>query len=207
MQDTDIEVATHGGAFLTSKVLKVSELVVVFVVGLSVIICGSAMFGDSMAIYLGSIWAANLLMLAIAYLGLRWRGQSWAHFGLATHIGGWRSIIQAVLQSIPVFVLAVAAFVAGAILMANLFGMPEGADTSRYEYLQGNLGLILLALASVYVVSAFAEEVIYRAFLITRITELFGGGNREAQSMWLSQALNPSIRSPAISPRSPQTWL
>ena len=56
--------------------------------------------------------------------------------------------------------------------MANLVGMPESADMSKYDYLQGNLTMTILALGSVYVVSAFAEEVIYRGFLITRISEL-----------------------------------
>ena len=56
--------------------------------------------------------------------------------------------------------------------MANLVGMPETADMSKYDYLQGNLAMTILALGSVYVVSSFAEEVIYRGFLITRISEL-----------------------------------
>lgn len=59
--------------------------------------------------------------------------------------------------------------------MANLVGMPEPADMSKYDYLRGNLGMTILALGSVYFVSAFAEEVIHRGFLITRIVELAGG--------------------------------
>ena len=60
--------------------------------------------------------------------------------------------------------------------MANLVGMPESADMSRYDYLRGNLAMTILALGSVYLVSSFAEEVIYRGFLITRITALVGSG-------------------------------
>ena len=60
--------------------------------------------------------------------------------------------------------------------MANLIGMPEKADMSKYYYLRGNLPMTMLALGSVYMVSAFAEEVIYRGFLITRISELGGYG-------------------------------
>ena len=47
---------------------------------------------------------------------------------------------------------------------------------SGYEYLQGNLPMLLLALAGVYVVSSFGEEVIYRGFLMTRIAEMGKGG-------------------------------
>lgn len=156
--------------------MQLSEVVVVFVVGVSVILAANAAFGDHPAVHIGSIWAANLLMLAVIYGGLRSRGQSWSHFGLVLRWRDWRSVGKAVLQSLPVFVFAIAAFVTGAILMANLVGMPEPADMSRYAYLQGNLPMTIVALASVYLVSAFAEEVIYRGFLITRITELMSGG-------------------------------
>lgn len=54
----------------------------------------------------------------------------------------------------------------GSIVAANLMTIPEGADMSGYNYLQGNLPMLLLALAGVYVVSSFGEEVIYRGFLI-----------------------------------------
>ena len=47
---------------------------------------------------------------------------------------------------------------------------------SGYNYLQGNLPMLILSLAGVYVVSSFGEEVIYRGFLINRIAELGAGG-------------------------------
>ena len=159
----------------SSKYLQVSEIVGVFVVGAAAILGGMAVFGNSPVASIGSIWAANLLMLAVIHWGLRVRSQSWAHLGLILARPNLRAISIAVLQSLPVFAMAVAAFVAGAIVMANIVGMPEGADMSKYSYLKGNLTLTILALGSVYVVSAFAEEVIYRGFLITRITELAAG--------------------------------
>lgn len=64
----------------------------------------------------------------------------------------------------------------GAIVMANIVGIPEGADMSAYNYLSGNLPMLILALVGVYFVSSFGEEVVYRAFLINRIAELGGGG-------------------------------
>ena len=56
--------------------------------------------------------------------------------------------------------------------MANITGIPESADMSGYDYLKNNLGMFLLSLAGVFIVSSFGEEVIYRAFLINRITQL-----------------------------------
>jgi len=58
------------------------------------------------------------------------------------------------------------------VVAANIVGIPEGADMSGYNYLQGNLVRLLLALPAVYVVSSFGEEVVYRGFLINRLAEL-----------------------------------
>ena len=124
----------------------------------------------------GVVWVANILVLVMVWLGLRLRGQGWAHFGLSFRGANRRVVVRAVLLSLVVFVAAVAAFVVGAIVMANIVGIPEGADMSGYNYLSGNLPMLILALVGVYIVSSFGEEVVYRAFLINRIAELGGGG-------------------------------
>ena len=45
---------------------------------------------------------------------------------------------------------------------------------SGYNYLQGNLPMLPGALLGIFIVSSFGEEVIYRGFLITRISEMAG---------------------------------
>jgi membrane protease YdiL (CAAX protease family) len=59
--------------------------------------------------------------------------------------------------------------------MANIVGIPEGANFQSYEYLRGNPGMLLLSLAGVYVVSSFGEEVLFRGYLMTRCAEFFDG--------------------------------
>ena len=154
------------------KPLQLLELLGIFTVGGVAILIGTATFGTDTVASIGSIWAANLLMLAAIYAGLRYRGQRWSHLGLHLGVPGWKSISIVVLKSLPVFAAAILAFAAGAVLMAILLGRPESADMSKYNYLQGNLAMTVVALGSVYVVSAFAEELIYRGFLITRVREL-----------------------------------
>ena len=83
------------------------------------------------------------------------------------------------LLSLLVFVLAVAGFIIGSIVMANITGIPESANMSGYDYLKDNIGMLLLTLGGVYIVSSFGEEVVYRAFLINRIAEL-GQGKKNA---------------------------
>ena len=60
---------------------------------------------------------------------------------------------------------------------------------SGYNYLRGNLPMLILSLVGIYIVSSFGEEVIYRAFLINRIAEL-GSGSKTA---WLLAVVVSSV--------------
>ena len=168
-----------GRVLLTSKLAQVGEIVVVFLVAVAVIIGAAPLVGKNPLAFQGVVWVANVLMLLTVWLGLRLRGQNCGHFGLRFRRVSRRTIIRAVLLSFVVFVAAVAAFVVGAVVMANIVGIPEGADMSGYNYLHGNLLMAILALAGIYIVSSFGEEVVYRAFLINRIAEL-GSGSKSS---------------------------
>jgi membrane protease YdiL (CAAX protease family) len=176
MQGGNTRVTGLGRALLTSKLAQVGELAVVFLVALAVIMGAGPLAGENPLARQGVVWVANVLMLVMVWLGLRVRGQGWGHFGLSLRLASRRTVVRAVLLSFAVFVAGVAAFVLGAVVMANIVGTPEGADMSGYDYLHGNLPMLILALVAVYIVSSFGEEVIYRAFLINRIAELGSGG-------------------------------
>ena len=165
-----------GRALLRSKPAQVGEIVALFVVALVLIVLAAPLAGENPVARQGVVWVANILMLAMVWLGLRLRGQGWAHFGLSFRGASRRIVVRAFLLSLVVFIAAVAAFLVGMIVMANIVGIPEGADMSGYNYLSGNLPMLILALVAVYIVSSFGEEVVYRAFLINRIAELGGGG-------------------------------
>jgi len=176
MQDEKTMATGLGRALLTSKLAQVGEVVVVFIVAMTLIMGAEPLVGKNPLARQGVVWVANVLMLVMVWLGLRLRGQGWGHFGLSLRLANRRSVVRAVLQSFVVFVAAVAAFVVGAVVMANIAGKPEAADMSGYDYLRGNLPMLILALVAVYIVSSFGEEVIYRGFLINRIAELWSGG-------------------------------
>jgi membrane protease YdiL (CAAX protease family) len=125
------------------------------------------------------VWCANILMLIIVWAGIKLRGESWDHFGLTLKSKSSRALIKMFLLSLLVFVLALAGFIIGSIVMANIAGTPEQADMSGYDFLKDNIGMLFLTLGGVYIVSSFGEEFIYRAFLINRISEL-GQGTRIA---------------------------
>jgi membrane protease YdiL (CAAX protease family) len=150
---------------------------------------GWAVAGDGLFARQAVVWAANVAMLVTIWLGLRARGQTWSDLGLSREHIDLRRIAGLVLRSIAVLVFALAAFVAAAVMTANLAPSGGSADLSGYAYLQGNLPMLLLALAGVYVVSSLGEEVVYRGFLMTRIAEM-GQGSKSA---WATAVVVSSI--------------
>jgi uncharacterized protein len=158
---------------------RAAEILLVFAVALLVIAVGWTLVGEDPLARQAVVWIANVAMLGTVWLGLWIRGQGWAHFGLRIRPFGLKALVRAVVESVVVLVVALAAFILGSIVMMNVGGAPEPADMSGYDYLRGNLPMLLLALAAVYTVSSFGEEVIYRGFLMNRLAEL-GGGTRTA---------------------------
>lgn len=165
-----------GTALRSSKSAQVGEIAGLATAAFVVVAIGVPLAGDNPLARQMVVWVANVVMIAVVWLGLRLRGQTWKHFGLSFEWRGARPVMRAVLLSLAVFAAAIAAFLIGSVVMANIVGIPESADMSGYNYLEGNLGLLLLALPAVWVVSSFGEEVVYRAFLINRVAELSGGG-------------------------------
>ena len=126
---------------------------------------------------------ANLVMLAVVWLDLCWRGESWASIGLTLRVPDRKSLLTTLRSSLYVWIAALTAVVLASVVMANLVGIPEGADMSEYDYLQGNLPLLLLAMVSVYVTASIGEEIIYRGFLINRVAEI---GSRSRTAYWVA---------------------
>ena len=164
--------------FVQKKIAKAGELALVLVIPLAVIMVLLPLVGDDPLQRQAIAWVANVIMLGIVWGGLRARGQGWGHFGLNNPFGGSESVIRFFLKSLAVFAIALTAFVIGSVIGANIVGVPEVSQTSNYNYLQGNLPMLLLALLAVYVVSSFGEEAIYRGFLIMRLTELSSGSKK-----------------------------
>jgi membrane protease YdiL (CAAX protease family) len=162
----------------TSKLARLFELLAVFGTATLVIVFGIRLAGDELFAKQLVVVAANAVMLVLVWLGLRLRGQKAGYLGLSIRFAGWKSIVWGFAKSLLVLALAMAGFIFGSIIMMNLTGMPHQADVSGYDYLQGNLTLFLISLASIYFFSSFGEEVIYRGFLISRLEDLLGGGKK-----------------------------
>lgn len=112
----------------------------------------------------------SLVLLLMAAVSLAIRRQGLGSLGL-TRFAGWslvaKTFVLALLWS--TFQLAVTLPVA-----AHVSG--ERQDLSAFEDLQGNPGLLAALLAAGWLLGAFAEELAYRGYLMTRIREAFGAG-------------------------------
>jgi len=161
-----------GKQLQTNQLFKIGEILLVFIAAFVFIGLTKPLVGDNPILKQAAVWIANILMLIIVWIGLKLRGESWKDFGLGFKSITWSEGMKMFLLSLLVFVLAVAGFIIGSIIMANITGIPESANMSGYDYLKDNIGMLLLTLGGVYIVSSFGEEVIYRAFLINRISEL-----------------------------------
>lgn len=160
-----------GHLLKTNKLAKISEILIVFSPGLFIINIINSLENrpvQNMVI----IWVANVTMLFLVWSGIKLRGQSWSDFGLSFKRVDLKGGLRVFGLSLLVCALGGLAYMLGSVFMANFTSMPEPADMSNYDYLRNNLFMLLSSLFGVYIVSSFGEEVIYRAFLINRITEL-----------------------------------
>jgi CAAX protease family protein len=161
-----------GQLLRTNNFAKIIEIIVVFLAAFLFIIAFSSNEDSNLLYNQAVIWFANIIMLSIVFIGLKLREENLTHFGFGFKKFSWKFGLKTFFQSIIVFILALAGFIVGSIIMANITGIPESSDMSNYDYLKDNIWMLLLTLSGVYIVASFGEEVIYRAFLINRISEL-----------------------------------
>jgi membrane protease YdiL (CAAX protease family) len=161
-----------GQLLKTNRSAKTVEIIMVFLVAFLFIKAFGSNESSDLLYNQTIIWTANIMMLLMVFTGIKLRGEGLEHFGFSFKKVTWKIGLKTFLQSIIVFILALAGFVIGSIIMANITGIPESSDMSSYDYLKDNIWMLFLTLGGVYIVSSFGEEVIYRAFLINRISEL-----------------------------------
>lgn len=157
---------------LETPAVRIAELLAVAAAGVTGVVAAKAWGGDSLIARQAILWLANVLMLFLVWAGLHLRGQSWDYLGLRFGRPTVSAALRAAGLAVLLLVAALAAFVLGGMVMSGMVEGGAAADTSGYDYLRGNLPMLLLTLIGVYIVSSFGEEVIYRGFLMTRLTEL-----------------------------------
>lgn len=178
------------GSLQARKLAGIIEIVLVFAAAAVIIGLGLAFVGEDLFARQLVVVAANIAMLIMIWLGLRLRRQSIDYLGLSLRFTGWKPVALGFAKSLAVLVIALAGFMFGSMVMANITGIPGQADTSGYSYMKGNLPMLLVSLAVVYVVSSLGEEVVYRGFLINRLEEVMGDGRK---ATWVAVILSSLI--------------
>jgi len=180
------------GTLLNQNVyVKIGEILFLFLVAFAIIKLSEPFVKDNLLLKQASVWVANVAMLLVVWLGIKLRGETCKDFGLTFKPLTFKQAFRVFLLSLLVLVIALAGFILGSIIMANITGIPEGSsDMSSYAYLKDNIGMLLLTLAGVYIVSSFGEEVIYRGFLINRISQI---GMNTKKALWIAVILSSLI--------------
>lgn len=154
------------------KIFCLGELALVFLPVLLFMKIMGSWVGEDTIRNLTVVWIANIFMLVMVWTSMRLRGDTLKDFGLTFKRIRLREAPKIFGLSLLVFVIASIAYLLGPIILAYLGNVQQTADYSRLDFLKDNLLGLLLSLAGVYLISSFGEEVIYRAFLINRISEL-----------------------------------
>ena len=129
-----------------NKLIKIGEFLLLFIIAYGFIKIFTPVAGDNIVYNQIVIWFANILMLLYVWLGIKLRGQKLSDFGITFGKITLKESFRVILISLGVFVAAMTAFILGSILMANITGIPESADMSNYEFLQDNIGMLILTL-------------------------------------------------------------
>jgi membrane protease YdiL (CAAX protease family) len=103
------------------------------------------------------------------------RSESWTDVGLRTP----GNPLQIVLPAFGLYLLTLL----GVLLIVNpvskLLGWPP-LDVSAFAGLEGNTGALVRMLILIWTIVAFGEEMVFRGFVLRRIHELLGPGQRAA---------------------------
>lgn len=114
-------------------------------------------------------FSVQILLLAFTSLSLWLRGLTWRDIGLRRSKAWWKIALRGVVAAV---LIAVIANVLVQPFVDRLISRP--VNNSRFADLPGNLKVLLRWLALVWTIVAFGEEMVFRGYLMNRITDLAG---------------------------------
>lgn len=126
---------------------------------------------------------AVLACVAVITVLLMQRGESWKGLGLRL-ANSWKAVGAGAVAVLGIFLsVMIASAIAQPIIEALLGTMdrtlPDVSTLSQY----------LIMMAIVWTTAAIGEELVFRGFMMTRVSEIFGGGRYS----WIPAAILPAM--------------
>lgn len=125
-----------------------------------------------------------VFLLAVTSLSLWLRGLTWRDLGLSRSRAWWKTALGALLAA---FLIAVIANLLVQPFVERLVG--RGANNSRFDNVRGHWAVLLAWLAAVWTIVAFGEEMVFRGYLMNRISDLVG----RTKAGWVSSLLGSAL--------------
>lgn len=123
-------------------------------------------------------------LLALGWISLRLRGQSWKSVGMTLYKSWGRTLLLGILLGVGNEVLEL--FVTQPLLVRLFHRWP---DLSDLRPLVGSSSMLAVALTLTWTLAAFGEEMVYRGYLMNRIAGLFG----QSRAAWVASLVMTSV--------------
>src|SRR5580700_7955657 len=118
--------------------------------------------------------SATPYLLLLAWISLRLRRVQWKQIGFTRYRSWATTLLLGIAYGVG---LELFDLFGKQPLLTRLLGKPP--DLSNFAAVRGNLKFALVAIALIWILAAFGEELVYRGYLMNRIADL-GRGSRTA---------------------------
>ena len=129
-------------------------------------------------------FSVQILLFVFASLSFWLRGLTWYAVGLGKPKRWWKVLLLALLSAVVICVLV---NVLAGPFVERLAGKPPG--NARFEGIRGNVFALMAWLFVAWTLAAFGEEMVFRGYLMNRISDLVGNG----RTGWISALVVSSL--------------
>lgn len=127
--------------------------------------------GDDLVILGGlPIYVGMILTLLLFWVVTKIRGASWQTFGISRRANWLRAILSGV--GLTIIMIVVIVILQEILMLAFPDAVPP--DLSRFSALNHNLPNLILNVIVMWIAAGFVEELIWRGYLMNRLSGVFG---------------------------------